>query len=166
MTNANDLDIFFLATKKFTYSLCLSLNGTSRSFLYKYITILTMLKSEEYKINSLFKRHNKASHLRLSKSDRITITNLVNPERNYRTTRAHYITITRATNLGIARVTRFSNCNFLLNGFGDTHRIDWVCSLISGKTDYRLYTSLDSCGEDIVGANNIGLNSFHREELA
>ena len=54
MTDTDNLDVFFLATEQLAYCLGLCLDGASRSFLYEDITVLTMLESKEYKVNSLF----------------------------------------------------------------------------------------------------------------
>ena len=50
MTNTDNLDIFLLTTEKFAYSLCLSLNSTSRRLLNKYISVLAMFEGEEDEI--------------------------------------------------------------------------------------------------------------------
>ena len=43
-----------LMIEEFTDGLSLGLDGAGRGFLYENITVLTMLESEENKINSLF----------------------------------------------------------------------------------------------------------------
>ena len=83
MTDTDNLDVLFLATKEFTNGLRLGLNGASRSLLNKDITILTMFESEKYKVYRLFQRHDKTSHRRLSQSYRIAIADLLYPQRNY-----------------------------------------------------------------------------------
>ena len=166
MTNTDNFNVFFLATKEFTNSLCLSLDGASRSFLNEDVTILTMFKSEEYEVNSFFKRHYKTCHFRLSQSNRITIADLLYPQRDYRTARTHHIPITRTANFGLTGVTALCHCYLFLNSFGDTHSIDWIGSLIRGKADYGTNTRFNCSRQYIVSTNYICLYSFHWEKFA
>ena len=125
-----------------------------------------MLKSKENQINSLFKGHNEAGHLRLGQCDRITLTNLVNPERNHATTAAHHVPITGAADLCVTRETWFCHGNFLFNGFSDTHSIDRISGLIGWEADDALYTCINSSIQRIICTYHVGLHSLHREELA
>ena len=86
-------------------SFSLSLNSTSWGFLNKNVSILAMFEGEEYEIYSFFETHDEACHFWLGESNRVAITDLVDPQRNNRTTRAHHITITSAANLGVTTVT-------------------------------------------------------------
>ena len=166
MTNADNLNIFFLAAKELTDSFRLSPDGTSRSFLNKDVTILTMFESKQYEIHRLFQWHDEARHFRLGQRYRITIANLLYPERNDWTTGTHHVAITCTTNLGLAGITAFCHCYLFLNSFGDTHSIDWIGSLIRGKADYGTNTRLNSSRQYIVSTDYIRLDSFHWEKFA
>ena len=113
VTDADDLDVFFLASEEFAYGLCLSLDGAGRSFLYKDISVLSVLKCKEDKIDCFFETHNEACHLWLGEGDWVAVANLVNPERDDRTTRAHDITITCTADLCLSAVSALCNCDTL-----------------------------------------------------
>ena len=83
VTDTDDLDVFFLASEEFAYGLCLSLNGAGRSFLYKDISVLSVLECEEDEIDCFFETHNEACHLWLGEGDRVAVAYLVDPERDY-----------------------------------------------------------------------------------
>ena len=72
--------------EKVANSLSLSLDGAGWCFLNENVTVLTMFKCEENEVNCLFERHDKASHFRFGEGDRVAVTDLVNPQRNNRTT--------------------------------------------------------------------------------
>ncbi len=82
MTNADNLDVFFLATKEFTNSLCLCLDGASWCFLNEDVTILAMFEGEEDKVNGFFEGHDEAGHLGFGERDGVAIADLVDPQRN------------------------------------------------------------------------------------
>ena len=86
MTDTDNLDIFLLTTEKFAYSLCLSLNSTSRRLLNKYITVLAMFEGEEDEINGFFERHDEAGHFRFGQCNRVAVADLFDPKWNNRTT--------------------------------------------------------------------------------
>ena len=130
MTNTNHFDVLLFAAKQLAHCFCLCLYRTCRSFLHKNITILSMLESKQHQIDCLFQRHNESCHLRFRQCNRITLADLINPERNNRTTATHHITITRAANLRIPTQSTLRHSYLLLNSLGDTHRIDRISSLV------------------------------------
>ena len=71
-----------------------------------------------------------------------------------------------ATNFGVARIAALCHSYLFFNSLSDTHRIDWISSLIGRETDNCTNTSLNSGSKHIVCTYNISLNSFHREEFA
>ena len=125
-----------------------------------------MLKGKQNKINRLFKRHNESRHLWFCQRNRIPLTNLVNPERNHTATAAHHVTITCAANLSLSTLAALRHSNLLLNGLGDTHRIDRICRLVGGEAYHALHACINSGIQGVVRTNHIRLHSFHREELA
>ena len=166
MTDTYHLNIIFISTEHFTYRFCLKTDGAGRCFHNKQVTILTMLKSIKNKVNSLFKRHDKTSNIRLSNCDRITSFDLIDPKWNYRTTGTHNISITCTADLSLSGISGFGNSYRLFKRFRLTHSIDRICSLVCGKTDNRFNPFLNSCCKDIICSYDIGFHCFHREELA
>ena len=165
VADADHFDILLLASEELANGLGLGLDRAGRSFLHEDVTVVAMLEGEEDEIDGLLQRHDEAGHLGLGQRDGVAIANLINPQGNDRTTGAHHIAIAGAANLGLARVATLGHCNLLLHGLGDTHGVDGIGGLISGETDNGTYASLDGGGQDIVRADDIGLNGLHREEL-
>ena len=124
-----------------------------------------MLEGEEDEIDGLLQRHDEAGHLGLGQRDGVAIANLINPQGNDRAAGTHHVAIASAADLGFARVTTLGDGDLLLHGLGDTHGVDGIGGLISGETDDGSYACLNSSGQDIVRANDIGLDGLHREEL-
>ena len=89
-----------------------------------------MLKGKEDQIDSFFKRHDETGHGRLGEGDRVAVADLFNPERNHGATGAHDVAVTGAANLGVTGVTTLGHCDFFLNGFGDTHSVDWISGFV------------------------------------
>lgn len=165
MANANDFDVLFAATKEFTDSFGLGLDGTRWSLLDEDIAILTMFKSKQDKIHGLIKTHNEACHSRFCQSDWLAIADLVNPEGNDRAPAAHYVAIACAADLGGARLAGLGYSHLLFDRLGDAHSVDGVSSFISAKADDCLDFCFDRSGEDVVRSNDIGADGLHREEL-
>ena len=82
MTDADDLDVFFLATKELANGFCLGLDGAGRCLLDEDIAILSMFECEENEVNGFFERHDEAGHLRFGEGDRVAVADLVDPERD------------------------------------------------------------------------------------
>ena len=80
MTDTNDTDIFLFAAEELADCLSLGLDGASRCLLDEDITILTILKGEEYEVNGLFERHDETGHLGLCQGNGVTVADLVNPQ--------------------------------------------------------------------------------------
>ena len=123
VTDTDYFDVFFLASKERAYGFCLGLDSASWGFLNEDVSVLSVVECEEYKVNSFFDTHYKASHLWLGESDRVAIANLVNPKRNNRTARTHYITVAGAADLGVSAIAALGHCHFLFDGLGDTHSV-------------------------------------------
>ena len=125
-----------------------------------------MFKSKEHEVNSLLQRHDETGHFRFCQCYWITITDLLYPQRNYRTTRTHYITITRAANLSLTRVSALGYSNLFFNRFGNTHSIDRISGLVGRKAYYSSYTRFNSSCQHIVSSHYIRFYSFHWEKFA
>ena len=165
MADADDFDILLLTSEELANGLGLGLDRASGGFLYEDIAVVSVLESEEDEIDGLFKRHDEAGHLGLGQRDGIAIANLVYPQGNDRAAGAHHIAIAGATDLGFARVTTLSDGDLLLHGLGDTHGVDGIGGLVGGEADDGTYACLNSSSQDIVRADDIGLDGLHREEL-
>ena len=166
MAYPNDLNIFLLATKQLTNSFGLGLDGASRGFLHQDVAILAMLEGKEYQIHSLLQAHNEAGHLGLGEGDGVAMADLVNPQGDDTATAAHHIAIAGAADLSAATVAALGHGNLLLNSLGDAHGIDGIGGFVCGEADDALDTGIDGGIEGVVGTNDIGLDGFHREELA
>ena len=165
VADADDFDILLLASEELANGLGLGLDRASRGFLYEDVTVVSMLESEKDEIDGLLQRHDEAGHLGLGQRDGVAIANLVYPQGNDRTTGTHHIAIARAADLGIARVATLGDGDLLLHGLGDTHGVDGIGGLVGGEADDGTYASLDGSSQDIVRADDIGLDGLHREEL-
>ena len=130
MAYAYHLDVLFPSGEELAYGLGLYGDGARRSFLYKDVAILSMLEREQHQVDSLVEAHDEARHSRLGDSDRISRTNLLNPQRDNRAARTHHIAIARTADFGLARIAALGHGNFLLDGLGDTHRVDRIGGLI------------------------------------
>ena len=165
VADADHFDILLLASEERANGLSLSLDRAGRGFLYEDVTVVSMLESEEDEIDGLLQRHDEAGHLGLGQRDGVAIANLVYPQRNDGAAGAHHITIARAADLGLARIAALGDGDLLLHSLGDTHGVDGIGGLIRGETDDGSYSCLNSSSQDIVRANDIGLDGLHREEF-
>ena len=165
MADADHFDILLLTSEELANGLGLGLDRASGGFLYEDIAVVSVLESEEDEIDGLLQRHDEAGHLGLSQCDRVAIANLIYPQRNDGATGTHDVAIAGAADLGLARIAALGDGDLLLHGLGDTHGIDGIGGLVGGEADDGTYASLDGGGQDIVRADDIGLNGFHREEL-
>ena len=165
MTDTNHFYILFLAAEKFANSFGLCLYGASRCFLYKDVTVLTMLESKQYKVNGFFQTHDKASHLRLGKGDGVALAYLLYPQWDNATTRTHHIAVACTADLGFATVAALGHCHLFFYSLGDTHGVDRISRLVGRKTYNAFHTGFHGSGKHIVGSNHVGANSLHREKL-
>ena len=177
MTDADDADFGFetfpcpflkgrgLVLEEVSYGFGLGLYSACRGFLNKDVTILAMFKGEEDEVNCFFETHDEAGHLGFGQGDGVAFADLVNPKWYDAATRAHDIAIAGAADLGVATQTAFGNRYFLFDGFGDTHSVDGIGGLVGGEADDALYACIDGGIKGVIGADDIGLDGFHGEEL-
>ncbi len=166
VADADDLDVFLLASEELADGLGLGLDGAGGGFLDEDVAVLAMLEGEEHEVHGLVEGHYEARHRGLGEGDGLAAADLVDPEGDDRAAGAHYVAVARAADLGAEGVAALGNGDLLLQGLADAHRVDGICGLVGGKADDTLDTGVDGGIEDIVGADDIGLDGLHREELA
>ena len=166
MADADHLDIFFLASEQLAYGLGLGAYGACRSLLHEDVAVLAVFEREQHQIHSLVEAHDKSRHRRLGQRNRIAAPNLLYPQRDNRTPRAHHVAVTGTANLCLAGETALGDCNLFLNSLCDTHCIYRICGLVGGQTDNSAYTCLNCGSKYVVCTYNIGFYRLHREELA
>ena len=127
-----------------------------------------MFKGKLDKVNRLIKIHQKAGHIGVGDGDRMARTNLVDKQRDDRSPAAHNITVPGAADDRIAAFSCHAGVgvdNVLHHGFGNAHCVNGIGGFVGRQADDPLDTSFDGCMEHVVGTDDIGADSFHREEL-
>ena len=127
-----------------------------------------MLEGEHDQIYSLVQIHQETGHIRIRDGDGIARLDLVDKQWDDTAARAHNVTITSAADGRTATLSRHTGIckdNMLHHSLGDTHGIDRISRLIRRQTDNTLDTGIDSSMQNIVCADDIGLNSLHRKKL-
>lgn len=95
----------------------------------------------------------------------ISISDLIDPQRNNRTTTAHNISIAGTANLRLTGHSGLGNCYLLFNCLGNSHGINRISRLICRKADHTLYSFLNGSCQNIsvpitlVRTASIGKNS-------
>ncbi len=166
VADADDLDVLLAASEELADGLGLRGDGAGGSLLHQDVAVLAVLEGEEHQVDGLVQAHDEAGHRRLGHGDGIARTNLLDPQRNHRPARTHHVAIARAANLGLARVAALGHGHLLLDGLGDTHGVDGIGRLVGRQTYHGPDTGLDGGGEDVVSADNVGLDGLHGEEFA
>ena len=143
-------------------------DGGGVRLLDEQVARIGMFKCELDKVDGLIEVHQEAGHVGVGDGDGIARANLVNEQRNNRSTAAHNVAVPGAADDRIAALRRHTGVGIddvLHHGFGNAHCVDRISCLVGGQADDPLDTCLDGGVEHVVGANNIGSNRFHREEL-
>ena len=128
-----------------------------------------MLESEQDQIHSLVQVHQKAGHVGVGDGDGVASLDLIDKQRNDRTTAAHDIAVTSAADGGAATLRSHTGVgvdDVLHHGLGDTHSVDGVSSLVGGQADNTLDASVNSGVQHIISTDDVGLDGLHGEELA
>ena len=115
-------------------SLCQNFDSRCGCFLNEQVSGLGVFECKQHQIDSLVQRHHETRHFRHGDSHRQTGVDLVDKQRNNRSSRTHHVTVARRTDnyssLFRPRITRLGNRQFLHQRFGHTHRIDRISRLI------------------------------------
>ena len=144
-------------------------DGGSIRLLDEQITGICMLESEQDQIHSLVQVHQKAGHVGVGDGDGVASLDLIDKQRNDRTTAAHDIAVTSAADGRAATLRSHTGVcvdDVLHHGFGDAHGVDGVSSLVGGQADNTLDASVNSGVQHIISTDDVGLDGLHGEELA
>ena len=144
----------------------LGLDGAGGSFLHKDVSVLAVLEGEEDEVNGLFERHDEAGHPGLGEGDGVALAYLVYPQGDDGAAGAHHIAVTGAADLGVATEAALGYGYLFFDSFGDAHGVDGIGGFVGGETDDALHTCIDGGIKGVVGADDVGLDGFHGEELA
>ena len=124
-----------------------------------------MFESKEDEIDSFVERHNESSHAWLCNGYGLAVSDLIDPKRYNGAPATHNVAVSCAADLGCGGLTALGYGDFLLNSFGYAHRVDGIGGFVSAKANDGFHFGFDGCGEDVVGADNVGVDRLHREEL-
>ena len=143
------------------------LNRRSGCFLHEQITVVAMLKGIENQIHGVSKRHHEACHVRIGNRQRLTGTDLLDKQRNNRATGRHHVAVARPADDGffLIDVARLGNHHLFHHCLGNTHGIDRVNRFVGAKAHDPADLVLDSSFKNVIGADNVGFDSFHRVKL-
>ena len=128
-----------------------------------------MLEGEHNKIHSLVQVHQEAGHVGVCDGDGVARLDLIDEQRDDAAAGAHDVAVTGAADGGAATLGSHTGVgvdDVLHHGLGDAHGIDGISCLVGGQTDNTLHTCVNGGVEDVVGADDIGLDGLHGEELA
>ena len=128
-----------------------------------------MLESEQDQIYRLVQVHQEAGHVGVGDGDGVTRLDLVDEQGDDAAAGAHDVAVTGAADGGAAALcsnTGVGIDDVLHHGLGDAHGIDGIGGLVGGQADNTLDTCINGSVQHIIGADDVGLNSLHGEELA
>ena len=167
VTSANDVRTG--VAEQLLDSLCQIANGRCIGLLNEQVAGVAMLEGKHNQIHSLIQIHQETSHVGVSDGDGVTSLDLVNEQRNNTAAAAHNVAVTGAADGRTTTLSRYTGIcvdDVLHHGLGDTHSVDRIGRLVGGQADNTLNTSVNSGVQDVVRADDVGLNSLHGEELA
>ena len=144
-------------------------DGGSVGLLNEQITGVAMLEGEHNKIHSLVQIHQETSHVGVGDGDGVARLDLVDEQGDDAAAGAHDVAVTGAADGGAAALgchTGVGVDDVLHHSLGDAHGIDGISCLVGGQADNTLHTCVNGGVEDVIGADDVGLNGLHGEELA
>ena len=149
--------------------LCQIADGGSVRLLDEQVTGIGVLEGEHNQVHSLVQIHQKAGHVGVGDGDGIASLDLVDEQRDDGATAAHNVAVTSAADgsaITLSSYTGIGVDDVLHHGLGDAHGVDGISCLISGQANNTLDASVDGSVQHIIGADDVGLDSLHGEELA
>lgn len=80
VADADDLNVFFLATEELAYGFGLGLDGAGWGFLYEDVTVLAVFEGEEDEVYGFFEAHDETGHVGFGEGDGVAVADLVYPQ--------------------------------------------------------------------------------------
>ena len=155
--------------KELLDSLCQIADGRGISLLDEQVAGVGVLESEHDQIHSLVQIHQESGHVGVGDGDGIASLDLVDKQRDDRAPAAHDVAVTSAADGGAATFRSHTGIgvdDVLHHGLGDAHGVDGIGCLVSGQADNTLNACVDGGVQDVIGTDDVGLDSLHGEELA
>ena len=144
-------------------------DGGSIGLLNEQVTGISMLEGEHNQIHSLVQVHEETSHVGVGYGDGVARLDLVDEQGDDAAAGAHDVAVAGAADGGAATLcghTGIGIDDVLHHGLGDAHGIDGVGGLVGGQANNTLHTGINGGVEDVVRADDVGLDGLHGEELA
>ena len=144
-------------------------DGGSVGLLNEQVTGVAVLEGEHNQIHSLVQVHQEAGHVGVGDGDGVARFDLVDEQGDDAAAGAHDVAVTGAADGGAAALSGHTGVgvdDVLHHGLGDAHSVDGIGCLVGGQADNTLDASVNGGVEDVVGADDIGLDGLHGEELA
>ena len=144
-------------------------DGGSVGLLNEQVTGVAVLEGEHNKIHSLVQVHQEAGHVGVGDGDGIARLDLVDEQGDDAAAGAHDVAVAGAADGGAAALGSHTGVgvdDVLHHGLGDAHGVDGISCLVGGQADHTLHTCVNGGVEDVVRADDIGLDGLHGEELA
>ena len=144
-------------------------DGGSVGLLDEQVTRIAVLEGEHDQIHSLVQVHQEAGHVGVGDGDGIARLDLVDEQGDDAAAGTHDVAVTGAADSRTATFSSHTGVgvdDVLHHGLGDAHGIDGIGCLVGGQADDTLDASVNGGVEDVIGADDIGLNRLHGEELA
>ena len=165
VTDADDLDVLFLAAEELADGFRLGPDGAGGGFLDEEVAVFAVLEGEEHQVHGLFQGHDEPGHVGLGDGDGVAGFDLVDPQRDDGAPGAHDVAVAGAADLGLAGHARLGNGHLFLDGLGHAHGVDGIGGLVGGQANDALHAELNGGGEDVVRADDVGPHGLHGEEL-
>ena len=144
-------------------------DGGSVGLLNEQVTGVAVLEGEHNQIHSLVQVHQEAGHVGVGDGDGVASLDLVDEQGDDAAAGAHDVAVTGAADGGAAALCGHTGVGIddvLHHGLGDAHGVDGIGGLVGGQADNTFDTCINGSVEDVVGADDIGLDGLHGEELA
>ena len=144
-------------------------NGGSVGLLDEQVTRITVLEGEHNQVHCLVQIHQETSHVGVGDGDGVARLDLVDEQGDDAAAGAHDVAVAGAADGGAAALGSHTGVGIddvLHHSLGDAHGVDGIGGLVGGQADNTLDASVNGGVEDVVGADDIGLDGLHREELA
>ena len=143
------------------------LDGGGRRLLDEHVAVAAVFECVQDQVDGVFQGHHEAGHFRIGHGDRLARADLVDEQRNHRTARGHHVAVAGAANDGLAVVqaARLGDHDLFHHRLGNTHGVDRIGGLVGAQADDAAHAVLDRGFQQVVGADHVGLDRFHRVEL-